>query len=281
MVAEPTLGEYLLGVEGLALLRLAFTDDAAARAARVSEVRDLVARLDGDPALGSAMAGAEFDLETGYASWSASYDRPLRLFFVEEPVMHELVDAIPPGVVLDAACGTGRYAAHLAGRGHDVIGVDQSEAMLALARAKVPDATFHHGDLTALPLADRSVDAIVCALALVHVEEVVPAFAEFARVLRPGGRVVISDVHPFLVMLGWQAQFPTGDGAHGFMRLHCHLVSEYTAAARATGLVVRSLQEPRLTEAAIVTAAANVLPDANRCAYLGLPALTVWDLERS
>ena len=99
-------------------------------------MRDLVARLDGDPTLGSAMAGAEFDLETGYASWSASYDRPLRLFFVEEPVMHELVDAIPPGVVLDAACGTGRYAAHLAGRGHDVIGVDQSEAMLALRRAR-------------------------------------------------------------------------------------------------------------------------------------------------
>jgi SAM-dependent methyltransferase len=280
MAAEPTLGEYLLGVEGLALLRLAFTDEAAARADRVAEVRDLVARLDADPALGSAMAGTEFDLEQGYASWSSSYDRPLRLFFVEEPPMHELIDGLPRGVALDAACGTGRYSAYLASRGHEVIGVDQSEAMLALAREKVPGATFHHGDLTALPLDNRSVDAIVCALALVHVEQVTSAFAEFARVLRPGGRVVISDVHPFLVMLGWQAQFPTGDGEHGFMRLHCHMISEYTTAAQETGFVVRALHEPRLTEAAIVTAAADVLPDANRSAYLGLPALTIWDLER-
>ncbi len=58
---------------------------------------------------------------------------------------------------------------------------------------------------------------------------------------RPGGRVAISDVHPFLVTLGRQAQFPAGDG-RGFMRLHAHLPSEYLRAATGSGLVVRSCE---------------------------------------
>src|SRR5690606_42106714 len=65
----------------------------------------------------------------------------------------------------------------------------------------------------ALPiLLDASVDAAVCGLALVHLPDLRPAFAELARVVRPGGRIVVSGVHPFLVALGWQAQFTAADG---------------------------------------------------------------------
>ena len=175
----------------------------------------------------------------------------------------------------------------LASRGHEVIGVDQSGAMLEIARKKLPSADFREGDLTALPLPDRSVDAVVCALALVHVPQVASALNEFARVLRPGGRVVISDVHPFLVMLGWQAQFAAQGGEdgkasqRGFMRLHWHLASEYTGAATAAGLRLLSLAEPPLTESAVVTPAADIVPDANRAAFAGLPAVSVWDFERT
>ena len=52
-----------------------------------------------------------------------------------------------------------------------------------------------------------------------------PALSELARVVRPGGRVVISDVHPFLVPLGWQARFLTAPAVVGFIRLHRHLPS--------------------------------------------------------
>jgi hypothetical protein len=55
---------------------------------------------------------------------------------------------------------------------------------------------------------------------MVHLPKVDRAVTELARVVRSGGRVIISDVHPFLVLLGWQAQFRTPDGAKGFMRLH-------------------------------------------------------------
>jgi SAM-dependent methyltransferase len=270
----PTLDELLVGVEGLALLRTLYSETAETRAARLSETRALLA---GPPA--TERLGEELDLAEGYTRWAVTYDRPLRLFGIEEPPLRRVLDALPPGEVLDAACGTGRWASYLAERGHVVTGVDQSPAMLDLARAKLPDARFLHGDLNRLPLDDASVDAAVCALSLVHVTDLTTAIGELARVVRPGGRVVVSDVHPFLVMLGWQAQFPTDHG-RAYMRLHAHLPSDYVTAALGAGLAVRSSAEPRLTVDAVATPTADLIPDANRAAYVGLPGVLVWEFER-
>ena len=213
---KPRLGELLLGTEGLALLRLAFAGDDASRSARVSEMRTLLERMD-DPELSARLAAPEYDLAEGYELWSKTYDAPLRLFFIEQDPMHGLFATLSAGTVLDAACGTGRHSAHLAQAGHRIVGVDRSPAMLAKARAKLPQGDFRDGDLNALPVETAAVDAVVCALALVHLPDLTGAMAEFSRVVRPGGRVIISDVHPFLIMLGWQAQFRTEAGGAGFV----------------------------------------------------------------
>jgi SAM-dependent methyltransferase len=281
MRAKPTLCELLLGIEGLALLRLAFDDDAAARRARVSEIRALLQDLDDDPELAGPLEAREYDTTEGYVLWSETYDQPLRLFPLEEPTMHRLFDPLPGSVVLDAACGTGRHSGYLAARGHRIIGVDRSAAMLARAREKLPQGDFREGDLEALPVASHSVDVAVCALALVHLPELDRAVAELARVVRPGGRVIISDVHPFVVHLGWQAQFRTAAGGTGFMRLHPHLPSDYCRACAAAGLRVLTCYEPRLTADTAVTVAAERLPAANRTAWVGLPGVLIWDLERT
>ena len=281
MSAKPTLGELLLGIEGLALLRLAFGEDAESRRDRKNEIRALLAQLDETPELAAPLDAPEYDLSEGYALWSETYDRPLRLFPIEHPAMRMLLDPLPPARALDAACGTGRYSRYLAERGHRVIGVDRSPAMLAKAREKLPGSEFREGDLEALPLASASVDLAVCALALVHLPEVGHAIAELARVVRPGGRVIISDVHPFVVLLGWQAQFRTAGGATGFMRLHPHLASDYCQACAAAGLRVRACLEPLLTPESAATPAAERLPEANRAAWVGLPGVLIWDLKRS
>lgn len=273
----PTLGQMLLATEGLALLRLAGTDDAAARAARVAEMRTLLAR---DDDLDRPLDTPEYDVDAGYGLWSQTYDAPLRLFPVEEPTVRALLGGLPPCRVLDAACGTGRHGAWLAERGHDIVGVDGSPDMLARARVKLPQARFEQGDLTALPLPDASVDAALCALALVHLLDLRPALAELARVVRPGGRIVISDVHPFLTALGWQAQFRTAAGGTGFVRLHRHLPSSYAQAAAEAGLAVVNLFEPLLPADSAVTVAQGPIPEANAIAWAGLPGVIVWELAK-
>ena len=281
MSPGPSLGEMLLGIEGLALLRLASGGDSSARQARVDEIRGLLERMDHAADLAGPAGGSEYDLAEGYRLWSETYDRPLRLFPLEEPVMHWLFDSLPPSVVLDAACGTGRHSRVLAARGHRIIGVDRSPEMLDRARRSVGTGEFREGSLTALPLAAGSVDAVVCALALVHLPDVGEAIRELARVVRPGGRLIVSDVHPFLILLGWQAQFRTAAGEAGFMRLYPHLPSDYCRAYAAAGLRVRGCHEPLLTPEAAVTVAAEQLPEANRTAFAGLPGVIVWDLDKT
>jgi SAM-dependent methyltransferase len=269
----------LLGTEGLALLRTAFGGDAKAREARVAEMRGLLDRYDAE--LAGPLDAPEYALGPGYDLWSQTYDQPLRLFPIEAPLVEGLLGPLAPCRLLDAACGTGRHSFWLSRRGHEITGVDASPAMLEKARAKVPAGRFELGDLAALPLPDASVDAALCALALVHVADLRPAMAELARVVRPGGTIVVSDVHPFLVQLGWQARFGMADGSAGFMRLNPHLPSDYVQAAVAAGLVVRNLLESRLTEDSARTVARDVIPDANAAAWAGLPGVIVWHLEKA
>jgi ubiquinone/menaquinone biosynthesis C-methylase UbiE len=105
-------------------------------------------------------------------------------------------------VAVDAACGTGRFAEFLADRGHQVIGTDSSPDMLAHARRRVRAGEFHLADLDQPPLPDNSADVVACVLALVHVLCLELVLADSARMLRPSGDLVVSDVHHQLVTRG-------------------------------------------------------------------------------
>ncbi|WP_141726016.1 class I SAM-dependent methyltransferase, partial [Actinacidiphila rubida] len=180
---------YVLGLEGLALIRsFTGTYDRAYVDARLDEIRSLVGGAE------YARLADGIDVESlspvdGYRVWSETYDGPNTAFDADTPLICEILDGLPPGPALDAACGTGRMAALLADRGHRVTGVDGSADMLARAQERVPEGEFRLGELTRLPLADDAVDVVVCALALSHLPDLRPVFAEFARVLRPGGQV--------------------------------------------------------------------------------------------
>jgi SAM-dependent methyltransferase len=227
---------YLLGVEGLALLR-SFTGefDREFAEARIAEVR----RLLDDESLAHGVDVDRLHTVPGYDLWAGTYDRPGNAAFdLDEPWLKELVDPLPPGDVLDAACGTGRYSAVLAGRGHRVVGVDSSPGMLARARERVPGGDFRLGDLARLPVADDAADLVVCGLALTHVSDLGPVLAEFARVLRPGGHVVLCDVHPESVARGSIPALRGPDGRPGRLASHRHLVGDYLRAALAAGLTV-------------------------------------------
>lgn len=94
--------------------------------------------------------------------------------------------------VLDVATGTGLVlrALHDRDRALRLTGIDLSGGMVAVARAELPDATLVVGDATVLPLADDAFDLVMCATGVHLFPDADAAIAEWARVLRPEGRVV-------------------------------------------------------------------------------------------
>ena len=274
-------GEYFLAVEGLAMIRTCLTDPSAT-APRVDEIRGIVERFDEFPN-SLAIPMSEHDVEDGYTRWAPTYDGPNPAIETEQPIVHAMLDDAPRGTALDAACGTGRHAAALAERGYRVIGIDAIDAMLAVAREKVPTAEFRLGRLEQLPLDDASVDVVTCALALTHVPELEPVLREVARILRPGGQAILSDIHPFATMTGGIAGFPGADITQGipYVVNLTHQVGDYVAAFRAVGLSILDCIEPRVGEAVLpVLPSYAVLPEATRQAYLDTPYLLIWRLER-
>jgi SAM-dependent methyltransferase len=235
---------YLLGLEGVALLHaFAGEYDRDFTEARLAEVRALLESAD---QLGSGAAIQPIPVVEGYDAWAESYDLPgNQLIDLEQPIVREILDGLPPGTALDAACGTGRHAEYLATLGHTVIGVDSSPEMLAIATAKVPGAEFSEGDLHQLPLPDQHVDIVVCALALTHVPALVPVLTEFVRVLRPGGHLVISDSRGLLGYFGSPVVKALPGGGFGYLPHRNWLTSDYLAAALPLGLRVRRCAEPR------------------------------------
>lgn len=98
------------------------------------------------------------------------------------------------GPVGDVGCGPGQVAAHLAGLGLTVEGVDLSPGMVAQARRLHPGLTFREGSMLDLDVADGAWGGIVALYSLIHVppDQVPRALAEFARVLRPGGWLLVA-----------------------------------------------------------------------------------------
>ena len=134
--------------------------------------------------------GEIFARHAADSSYNAHYDRPAVL---------AALGPVAGLSVLDAACGPGFYTRELAERGANVTAFDASEAMIELARAhtggrvRVDRAVLGEP----LPYPDGAFDRVVCALAIHYAADRPAAFAEFYRVLRRDGVLVISTGHPF------------------------------------------------------------------------------------
>lgn len=100
-------------------------------------------------------------------------------------------------VVADIGCGSGILSARLSMHVKQVIGVDNSEAMLVAAHQRMEplaNVDIRRGEATRLPIEDASVNAAMCVIVLSYVEDTQAAIEEMARVLKPGGRLVVVDL---------------------------------------------------------------------------------------
>lgn len=105
----------------------------------------------------------------------------------------------PAWTIADLGCGTGSFTIELAKSGARVIGVDQSAAMLKVARRyarEYPNVELRQSSLERLPIPDRTCDAALLVLVLSYVAEIDPVLREAQRILAPGGRLLVVDAYP-------------------------------------------------------------------------------------
>lgn len=145
----------------------------------------------------------------GWGQWRrqlnpADYDERWRRIEASGANPHgeaDFVFSYGPRSVLDGGCGTGRVAIELARRGLDVVGTDLDPDMIGLARAKAPELTWVHADLSELDLPTRF-DAVVLAgnvIPFVASDRRHAAIVACARHLAPGGRLIAG----FQLQQGW------------------------------------------------------------------------------
>ncbi len=204
------------------------------------------------------------DIAALYDRWSATYDTDENRTrdLAGEVLRAELVE-LAGGDIVELGCGTGRNTVWLAERARSLVAVDFSSAMLERAQERAPREGFgervrflEHDIRTALPLEAASVDLVVIALVLEHVEDLGFVFGECARLLRPGGLVWLCELHPYRQWAGGQAQFSApGERERTRVPAFVHEASEYVNAGIESGFRVQRMGEWRdardRTEAAL------------------------------
>lgn len=144
----------------------------------------------------SAAPVADYD---GFAAtYSASNENNLFNAYYARPEMIRLAGDVAGLEILDAGCGSGPLMEALRGKDAFVSGFDLSPAMVQLARERLgEDADLKVADLGApLPYPDDAFDRVVASLSLHYVKDWASALAELRRVLKPGGRLIVSIIHP-------------------------------------------------------------------------------------
>jgi SAM-dependent methyltransferase len=133
---------------------------------------------------------AAFEQHAADGAYNAHYDRPAML---------QLLGDVRGLKVLDVGCGPGFYAEALADRGASVTAFDASPDLVRRATARVgarADVRVWDLEQPLTWLADEHFDVALMALVIHHIDDRVRALSEIHRVLRPGGRLVLSTTHP-------------------------------------------------------------------------------------
>jgi SAM-dependent methyltransferase len=132
--------------------------------------------------------------------------------YILDPVMLPRALARAPATALDVGCGEGRFCRMLRRHGVDVTGVDPTPALLAAARRRDARGTYLEARAEQLPCGDATFDLVVSYLSLIDIDDSDAAIAEMARVLRPGGALLIANLNGFNTACADQGWITDGTG---------------------------------------------------------------------
>jgi ubiquinone/menaquinone biosynthesis C-methylase UbiE len=188
-----------------------------------------------------------------YDLWAKDYDsQPGNLMLeLDEEIFTGLLAEIDvkDRSIVDIGCGTGRHWKNILEKApSQLTGYDVSEKMLTILQNKFPAAVTHilqHNKLH--ETADNTIDIVISTLAVAHIEKISEAFAEWDRVLKNGGYVIITDYHPMALTKGGKRTF-IHNGRIVSVRNHIHGIEELTHIAgqlqwQRIRLIERSIDE--------------------------------------
>jgi malonyl-CoA O-methyltransferase len=211
----------------------------------------------------------ELSPREGYAAWAAYYDNDGNpLIPLEGPAMQRLFRAVADLPVLDLGCGTGRHTLALAGAGAKVTALDECPEMLERARAKLDGHDVQwvvHSLPGPLPFAAGTFALAVLGLVAEHIADLDTLLREVARVMRPGGRCLLSALHPERTAQGQRARFIVpATGQRQPITTYHRTIEEYHTAAVRAGLV-------RLSDETLIVPPELAESLSRAARYVGLP----------
>jgi malonyl-CoA O-methyltransferase len=188
----------------------------------------------------------------GYDIWAPTYDAEHNpLIAVEERITVDLIGDVEGLRVLDVGCGTGRYCELLAKREARVVGIDPSKKMLERAKAKITrDCKFDLllGKIEDAEFPDNHFDIVGSALTVDHVVDLEPVIRKISRILKNKGRLIVSDMHPYWFVSGFDYVEFDRNGQKYRIPEYAHLVDEYMSLFRKFGLSFVDIKEPKIDD---------------------------------
>jgi cytosine/adenosine deaminase-related metal-dependent hydrolase/ubiquinone/menaquinone biosynthesis C-methylase UbiE len=166
---------------------------------------------------------------------------------LEQRYLEHLLPRIESLEVVDLGCGTGRWLERLASRSpRSLTGIDASAEMLQVAKSKVSgDVRLLLADCESLPLHRASIDFILSSFVASYLDDLPAAAKQMRRILRPGGSILLTDVHPVTAAaLNWRRGF-TVDGKFVDIATRSLPIQEITRAFESLGLKARLIIEPQ------------------------------------
>lgn len=230
-----------------------------------------------DQTASEALSPEVVPTDFGYDRWAEVYDNEDNpLVLLEEKYIPQLIGNVAGLAIADIGCGTGRHATPLAAAGAKVTALDFSEGMLERARAKPGSAAIRfitHDLAKPFPLETGSFDRVLCCLVLDHIADLKSFFGELRRICKADGFVVISVMHPAMMLRGVQARFiEPASGQRIYPQSQPNQISDYVMAAVHAGL-----RFEHVSEHSVDSNLAAMSPRAAR--HLGWPLLLLMRLK--
>ncbi|MBF4561249.1 class I SAM-dependent methyltransferase [Agreia pratensis] len=200
------------------------------------------------------------DVEVSYSRRAAEYTERLGSVATVRPSDLHLVTswaAEVEGPLLDAGCGPGHWTGYLAEHGNDARGIDQVPAFIEHARRAHPGVPFEVGSIDALPDSSGSIGGVLAWYSLIHHEPALirQPLAEFARVLRPGGKLLVGFFagpkverfdHAITTAYTWPPETMAADlRAAGFEIIETHTRTGALPKPRPHGAILAHLSDDR------------------------------------